>query len=195
MYASASRIDRENQIVLTNEVMELMGLEPNDEVAMIYQDNRVTLIKVTEGLEQMTYDEFLNYRKVKIKNKDHDRVIRFLYRYAESVTGNPRLLPEILGQAINVDTSNLTVPTGCANGVNDGTNEPYINTDFYVRFSDNSKLFIYGSLFSELNVQLEGNQYVLFILAKDENSDFEVNTLPNRYSIIMVWQAFYSSDM
>jgi len=84
----------------------------------------------------MTYDEFLVFRDVKIKNVHHKRIVKLFFSYLESVTGNKRLLPDLIGQLFNIDLSSATVLAGCFNGISDGTKPPYDDVDFYIRLSN-----------------------------------------------------------
>ena len=53
----------------------------------------------------MTFDEFISFRNVQIKNKDHERVVKTFYVYLSSVTGDSRLLPNEIGRILNIDFS------------------------------------------------------------------------------------------
>lgn len=100
----------------------------------------------------MTFEEFLVFRDVKIKNSNHERIVRLFFGYAASVTGDNRLLPNLLGQLLNIDLSETTVPTGCFNGIH---------------------VYIYGSIpYKELK-ELKDNEYVLIVLSDDLNGSIE----------------------
>jgi hypothetical protein len=121
----------------------------------------------------MTFEEFLVFRNVKIKDYNHERVVRLFFGYAASVTGNIRLLPDLLGQLLNIDLSDTTVTTGCFNGIFDGMEPPYENVDFYVRFQNGIRVYVYGSIpYKELK-ELKNNEYVLIVLSDDLNGYIE----------------------
>jgi len=48
----------------------------------------------------MTFEEFLVFRDVEIKNSNHERIVRLFFGYAASGTGNKRLLPDLFGQLL-----------------------------------------------------------------------------------------------
>ena len=121
----------------------------------------------------MTFEEFLMFRDVKIKNSNHERIVRLFFCYSASVTGNKRLLPDLLGQLLNIDLSDTTVSTGCFNGVFDGTEPPYKDIDFYVRLQNGISVYAYGSIpYKELK-ELKNNEYVLIVLSDDLNGNIE----------------------
>ena len=43
-----------------------------------------------------TFDEFLHFRDIGVRDINHEKIIRLFYGYMQSVTGNERLLPNIL---------------------------------------------------------------------------------------------------
>lgn len=121
----------------------------------------------------MTLEEFLVFRDVKIKNPNHERIVRLFFGYAASVTGNIRLLPDLLGRLLNIDLSDTTVPTGCFNDIFDGTEPPYEDVDFYVRLQNGIRVYVYGSIpYRELK-KLKNNEYVLIVLSDDLNGNIE----------------------
>lgn len=127
----------------------------------------------------MTFNEFLVYRDVKIKNINHERIVKLFYCYLESVTGNKRLLPDLIGQLLNIDLSSVTVPAGCFNGISDGTKPPYDDIDFYIRLSNDFRVFIYGSTRDRKVKELKENEYVIYI----DTNNFSSNIIrkPNRH--------------
>ncbi|MFA7673697.1 MAG: hypothetical protein WCY62_07585 [Clostridia bacterium] len=127
----------------------------------------------------MTFEEFLVFRNVKIKNSDHERIVRLFFVYLESITGNKRLLPDLIGQLLDIDLSSTTVPSGCFNGIFDGTEPPYNDVDFYMKLSNDLKIFIYGSIRDHIEKELEDNEYVVFIIT--DNLSGNIIRKPNRY--------------
>ena len=123
----------------------------------------------------MTFDEFVPFRDVKIKNENHERVVKAFYHYLSSVTGNFRLLPDEIGRILNIDLSSSTIKTGCFNGVFDGTNSPYDDVDFYVKLDNGIFVFIYGRVLAEPLKKLRENEYVVFMLSNDSNGTIERN--------------------
>ena len=113
----------------------------------------------------MTYDEFIHFRDVKIKNPNHERVVKAFFCYLSSVSGNSRALPDLVGRILNTDTSSLTIDKGCFNGIFDNIIPPYENVDFYVRLSNGICLFIYGETPTKVLKALENNEYVVFMLS------------------------------
>jgi len=113
----------------------------------------------------MTYDEFILFRDVKIKNPNHERVVKTFFSYLSSVSGNSRALPDLVSRILNIDTSSLTIDKGCFNGIFDSTTPPYDNVDFYIRLSNGIYLFIYGELPAKTLKTLESNEYVVFMLS------------------------------
>jgi len=123
----------------------------------------------------MTLDEFIHFRDVKIKNKDHERVIKAFYVYLSSVTGNPQLLPNEVGCILNIDASSLTVTTGCFNGIFNDTVPPYDDVDFYLELNNRIRIFVYGRIPSDTLRELKDNEYVVFMLSKDLSGTIERN--------------------
>jgi hypothetical protein len=130
----------------------------------------------------MTFEEFLVFRNVKIKNSDHKRIVKLFYVYLQSVTGNKRLLPDLLGRILNIDLSETLVKTGCFNGIFDDTKPPYDNVDFFVRFDNDVRVYIYGSITDKEKKELNNNEYILFILSDALNGNIERNA--DRYIYI-----------
>jgi len=123
----------------------------------------------------MTFDEFKSFRNVKIKNKNHERVVKAFYIYLSSVTGNPYLLPNEISRILNIDTSTLTIKTGCFNGVFEDIVPPYDDVDFYVKFNNDVCLFLYGRIPSDTLKELKDNEYVVFMLSNDLSGIIERN--------------------
>ena len=119
-------------------------------------------IKVT----QMEFDEFIKLRDIKIRDNEHLRVIKCFYPYLRSVSGDEQLLPSLIGNILGVDLSNVTVETACFNGVNDGSDPPYVNIDLYIKFNNDIKVFVYGRKL-EHPYELKENEYVIFLLADE----------------------------
>ncbi|MCL2883976.1 MAG: hypothetical protein FWF49_00640 [Oscillospiraceae bacterium] len=136
-------------------------------VALIYDNHRIVLRKLTSGVGKMSFEEFLLFRDVKIKNAAHERIVRAFYSYLESVTGNDRLLPDLIGLLLGIDAFSFTIQTGCFNGIFDDTVPPYEDVDFYLKLSNGICLFIYGSIPSAPLVDLKDNEYVLYMLSDD----------------------------
>jgi len=123
----------------------------------------------------MTFDEFISFRNVKIKNKNHERVVKAFYIYLSSVTGNPCLLPNEISRIINIDTSTLTIKTGCFNGIFEDIVPPYDDVDFYIKFNNGICVFLYGTIPSDSLRDLRDNEYAVFMLSNDSNGIIERN--------------------
>ena len=160
-------------IALPDEIKENMEISEGDLVALIYDNNRVIMRKLTSGVGRMTFEEFVIFRDVKIKNSNHERIVRAFYIYLESLSGNNRLLADIIGRLLNIDTSSLTIQKGCFNGIFDGTVPPYDDVDFYIKLNNNICLFIYGSIPSTPLIELKNSEYVLFMLSDDITGSME----------------------
>lgn len=85
-------------------------------------------------LRKMTFEEFLKFRDVQIKDEAHKRIAKLFFPYFYSVTGDRRLLPDIIGQLLGIDLSNTITRTACLNGIFDGNIAPYENIDLYIRY-------------------------------------------------------------
>lgn len=121
----------------------------------------------------MTYEAFISFRDVKVKNKNHQKVIKAFYPYLSSVTGNCRLLPDLIGRLLNINTASQTVEKGCFNGVLENIIPPYGDVDFYMQLSDGICIFIYGSIPVGCLKELNDNEYVIFMLSEDLNGCIE----------------------
>ncbi len=111
----------------------------------------------------MTYNEFISLRDVIVKDEEHKKVIQLFYPYLQSVSGDKNLLLTILETIIGIDLADVTVTTGCFNGVNDNINPPYNNVDFYIRLSNGIKVYVYGKKLSG-KAKLNENEYVVFLI-------------------------------
>lgn len=173
MYLKTAKILPDGKIILPADIQENMKLSAGDNVALIYDNGRVILRKLTSGDGMMTFEEFLIYRNVAVKNSDHKRIIKMFYKYSGSVSGNNRLLPDIIGRLLNIDTSSYIVSTSCFNGIFDSTEPPYEGVDLYVRFNNDIRIFIYGSIPLSPLKELKDNEYVIFILSDNINGNIE----------------------
>lgn len=115
----------------------------------------------------MTFEEFINFRDVKIKNVAHKRIAELFFPYFYSVTGDRRLLPNLIGQLLGIDLSETVTRTACLNGIFDDSVAPFENVDLYIRFENDVRVFVYGVEFiADIATPTLGeNEYVLFILA------------------------------
>lgn len=109
----------------------------------------------------MTLDEFIEFRNTQIKNNDHKRIVKLFYPYLKSVTGDPSLLPVLIGKIIDMDLSGALAVTGCFNGINDNSTAPYDDVDFYIKLDNGIRIFVYGRVIKE-TVSLNENEYVIF---------------------------------
>jgi len=173
MWINGAEVMPDGRITLPADICNKMELAIGDHIALIYDNKRIIMRKATSGVGIMTFEEFLIYRDVKIKNFNHERIVRAFYVYLESVTGNSRLLPDLVGRLIDSNTSSLTVKTGCFNGIFDGTKPPYDDVDFYIKLSNDLCLFIYGSVPLKPLIELSNNEYALFMLSNDINGCME----------------------
>ena len=112
----------------------------------------------------MTFEEFLEFRDVRIKNKEHDRIARLFFSYFYSVTGDIRLLPDLIAQLLSIDLSRVVTKTACLNGIVDGSTAPFKDIDLYIRFENDIRVFVYGTIQRNDNVTLRENEFVLYIL-------------------------------
>jgi hypothetical protein len=144
-----------------------MKLSADDYVAFIYENNRLILRKLTVGEGQMTFDEHLLYRDINIKNENHERIVKLFYVYAGSVTGNSRLYPDLISRLLDIDLSSASVQTACLNGIFDGTAPPYIDVDLYIKFYNDIRVYVYGSIPNEPLREIEENEHILIVLSND----------------------------
>ena len=127
----------------------------------------------------MTFDEFLSFRDVQIRNKAHEKIVRLFYPSLQSVCDDSQVLPNLIGKLIGVDLSDYKAETGCFNGVNDEAKAPFDDVDFYLRFDNGIHVFIYGSKRGKEEPPLEANEYAVFVLSDDLSGNIERR--PNRY--------------
>lgn len=182
MYLRTSKITSDGQITIPLEFQEKMGLTIGDYVAFVYENNRLILRKLTTGYGKMTFDEHLLYRDIKIKNENHERIVKLFYIYSASVTGNSRLYPDLMSRLLDVDLSSSSVKTACLNGIFDGTKPPYNDVDLYIKFNNDIRVYVYGSIRNEKLRTIEENEYILIVLANDINGLIERK--PNRHIYI-----------
>ena len=196
MYLRTSKVSLGGEIVIPAEFLKEMGLSADDQVAFIYEDHRLIIRKLTSGEGRMTFEEHLLYRDIKIRNEDHERIVRLFYVYAGSVTGNGRLYPDLVSRLFDVDLSDAEVRTACLNGIFDGTEPPYGNVDLYIKFSNDVRVYVYGSVPKEPSLsgtelplsgtergrELKDNEYVLVVLGSD--LDGEITKTADRHVYI-----------
>ncbi|MEA5038873.1 MAG: hypothetical protein VB086_03450 [Clostridiaceae bacterium] len=115
----------------------------------------------------MTFEEFLAFRDVKIKNPGHERIVRLFFPYLGSVSGDDRRLPNLIGRLLGSDLSSARAETGCFNGIPDGAESPYPNVDLFMRFDNGVRVYVYGSASDRERRVLKANEYVLFVLRDD----------------------------
>jgi hypothetical protein len=113
----------------------------------------------------MTFDEFIKFRDVKIKNEAHKRIIGLFYKYFSSVTGDDRLLSNLIGELFNIDLSSTVAQTACLNGIHDGSIAPFEDVDLYIRFENDVRVYVYGSRPTTKIVSLGENEFVLLVLS------------------------------
>jgi len=170
MYFRATEVQQNGQIKLSDEIIKSMGLSAGDFVALIYENGRVIMRKLTPSESKMTFEEFLLYRDVKVRDAIQERVARLLYGYLGSVTGDNRLLPNLIGHLLDIDTSALTVPACCFSNIFEDT-PPYRDTDFFIRLSNDGsgrsdiRIYVYGKVMTEPLRCLQNNEYVIFMLS------------------------------
>lgn len=112
----------------------------------------------------MTFEDFLDFRDVIIKNEDHKKIAQLFFPYFYSVTGNRRLLPDLVAKILDIDLSNTVTKTACLNGIHDGSTAPYDDVDLYIRFDNDIRVFVYGKEPINKISNLRENEYILCIL-------------------------------
>lgn len=112
----------------------------------------------------MTLEQFIEFRNTKIRNESHKRVVELFYKYLFSVTGDRRLLPDLIGKLLSIDLSDTVTRTACFNGIFDGSIAPFADVDLYIKFENNIIVYIYGEEHTTENVKLRENEYVIFVL-------------------------------
>ncbi len=154
--------------------------EPVIEDKDIYRHPRTTMDNGVEWLTKrplqvrkisitktpMSYDEFLSFRNVTIRDRNHERIVRMFYPFLTSVCGVPEALSKIMGMILSVDFSKTSIATGCFNCNPEGNAAPYkITPDLYCRWDNNVQLYIYGAVPECELMALKDNEYVLFVLS------------------------------
>jgi hypothetical protein len=122
------------------------------------------LDKLTLKIPFLTYDELIAACDIKVRDKNHERVIKTFYGYSKRVSGKNGLWADVMSKILGVDFAGATMTTGCFNGVIDGTEPPYGNPDCYIKMSDGTRVYIYGAVLSGELKKLKENEYVLFAL-------------------------------
>ena len=154
--------------------------EPIVEDADIYRHPRTTMDADVEWLTKrplrlrkicetrtpiLSFDDFVKFRDVEIRNKDHERIVRMFYPYLTSVCGIPEVLSAIIGRIIGVDFTGTPIVTGCFNGINDDSVALYGNPDLYCKWDDGKRVYVYGTIVQEDLSVLKENEHVLFVLS------------------------------
>jgi hypothetical protein len=121
----------------------------------------------------MTVEEFIKEHDIKIRDDNHKRIVELFFGCLSSVTGNKKLLPDIIGQLLGIDLSSTFAKTGCFNGVFDDTAPPFENIDFYIRFQNDIRVYINGSILKNEPRKLSCNEYVLIILSDNLSGKIE----------------------
>lgn len=127
----------------------------------------------------ISFDEFVS--DIRIKNQCHERIARQFYPYFRCVCGEPEALSRIIGEIIGVDFSNTYMQTGCLNGIFDGTKPPFEDVDLYIKFDNDVRVFVYGSVHQVVK-ELKNNEYVLYMVSNEVHGKIERK--PNRYTYI-----------
>jgi hypothetical protein len=121
----------------------------------------------------MTCDELIAACGIRIHDDNHYRVTRLFHSYCSRVGGKNGEWAKVMETILGVDFANVTMTTGCFNGVNDGTEPPYGNPDCYIKMSDGTRVYIYGAMPSGEPKQLKDNDYVLFVLSDTITDNIE----------------------
>jgi hypothetical protein len=120
----------------------------------------------------MTFEDFLKFRDVIVRNSGHERIIKMFYPYLESVSGISGLLSKTISEIIGVDFYD-NMKTGCFNGNIDGGIPPYGIPDLYCKWDNGIMVYVY-SVFPECElITLQDNEYVLFVLSDGITDDIE----------------------
>lgn len=82
----------------------------------------------------MIFEEFINIKGVSIKDKEHERIAKLFFPYFYPVTGDKRLLPDIIWYLLGMHLSMTVSKTACLNGIFDDSVGPVDNVDLYIRF-------------------------------------------------------------
>jgi hypothetical protein len=104
------------------------------------------LDKLTLKVPFLTYDELVTACEIKVRDENHERIIKMFYSYSRRVSGKIGLWAEVMSKILGVDFSGVTMTTGCFNGVNDGSIPPYSNPDCCIKMSDGMRVYIYGTV-------------------------------------------------
>lgn len=123
----------------------------------------------------MSFDNFLTFRDVKIRNKDHERIVRMFYPYFWSVCGVQDALSKVIGKIIGVDFSETTIMTGCFNGIGDGGSAPFGIPALYCKWENGIRVYVYGTFPECSRITLNKNEYVLFVLSDSITSNIQRN--------------------
>jgi len=130
----------------------------------------------------MLYNEFLASHNLKVKNHQHEKIIKLFYSSCWSVCGDINALPILMGELLDIDLADTHAITGCFNGIFDGTIPPFNDVDFYLRFSNDIRIFVYGSSRGKEKKKLNSNEYVLFVLGDKLTRNIERTY--DRYAIV-----------
>ena len=128
------------------------------------------LLKLTSILP---FEDFLKFRNVSIRTKDHERIVRMFYPHLTSVCGVPESLSKVIGEILGVDFSDTAITTGCFNGMPEGGSAPHGTPDLYCRWKNGIQLYVYGALPQGNLASLKENEYVLFALSDGITDDIE----------------------
>jgi hypothetical protein len=131
------------------------------------------LDKLTLKVTFLTNDELVAACDIKIRDKNHERVIKMFYGYSKRVSGKSGLWAEMMSKILDLDFSGVALTTGCFNGINDGADPPYGNPDCYIKMSNGTKIYIYGAMPDGELKQLKDNEYVLFALSDTVTDNIE----------------------
>jgi hypothetical protein len=131
------------------------------------------LDKLTLKVPFLTYDELVDACNIKVRDKNHERVIKMFYSYSRRVSGKSGLWAEVMSKVLGLDFSGVALTTGCFNGVNDGIEPPYGNPDCYIKMSNDTRVYIYGAVAEGELKQLKDNEYVIFALSDTVTDNIE----------------------
>lgn len=132
---------------------------------------------------KMSFEEFLSFRDVKIRDKNHERIVRMFFPYLQSVCGFSDSLPKIISKIINIDLTMESITTGCFNGMIDDTSTPYDNPDFYIKFCNGIGVYVYGKEVKAEQILLKENEYVVFALSDNITNNIKRNANRHFYMI------------
>jgi len=129
----------------------------------------------------MTFEEFVLYRDIKVRDDVHERIVRTLYSYLSSVSGNNRLLPNLMGHLLGIDASSLTIPSCCFNNNIFDFSPPYDNADCFAVFSNSVRIYIYGRIPKKSLREVYSNEYAVFMLSENLEGVIERKTKNHIY--------------